>query len=583
MRKTKIVCTIGPASEDIATLKSLVDAGMNVARMNFSHGDHEEHRGRIESIREVSHEKGDTVAILLDTKGPEIRTGVLKEEAIELVEGETIVLTGEEIEGDKEKISLTYDGLADDIQPGNTVLVDDGLIELKCEQVEGRDVVCRILNGGELKSRKGVNLPGVKVQLPGITDKDARDIEFGIQQNVDFIAASFVRKAHDILEIREILENHDADIDIIAKIENQEGVDNLEEILQVSDGVMVARGDLGVEIPAEEVPLVQKRMIERCNVYGKPVITATQMLDSMQRNPRPTRAEASDVANAIFDGTDAIMLSGETAAGKYPLESVSTMHDIAVRTEEALSYKENLQNVVREQRVTVTNAISQAVANAALDLNATAVVTATESGHTGRMVSKYRPKAPIIAVTPHADVQRKLALIWGIYPILAREADTTDEMLDISVDKAVQTGIVQYGDLIVISAGVPVRETGTTNLMKVHIVGDVVGKGQGIGSDVVTGNVVVGTSAAELARKMEEGDVMVTNATDRDMMASFEKAKAAIVEEGGLTSHAAVVGLNLGIPVVVGVKEATSVLKDDMQVTVDPARGHIYSGSAKVL
>ncbi|GAB7388640.1 pyruvate kinase [Bacillaceae bacterium] len=583
MRKTKIVCTIGPASESVEMLKKLMEAGMNVARLNFSHGNYDEHKRRIERIRQAAQETGRTVAILLDTKGPEIRTGVLKEEPVELVQGETIVLTTEEIPGDASRVSVTYEGLPQDVRPGSTILVDDGLIELRVEKVEGTEIVCRIINGGLLKNRKGVNVPGVKIQLPGITEKDAKDIEFGIEHGVDFIAASFVRKASDILEIREILEKHGADISVIAKIENQEGVQNVDEILQVADGLMVARGDLGVEIPAEEVPLVQKRLIAKCNALGKPVITATQMLDSMQRNPRPTRAEASDVANAIFDGTDAIMLSGETAAGKYPVEAVQTMDRIALRTEQALAYREILNEASSGKQLTVTDAISQAVANAALDLDATAIVTPTESGHTARMIAKYRPKAPIVAVTPHEEVQRKLSLVWGVYPTTADYAESIDEMLDISVQKAIESGIVNYGDLVVVTAGVPVRESGTTNLMKVHIVGDIVAKGQGIGDGVVTGEVVVGKTAEELNVKMKEGAIMVTISTDRDMISAFEKAAAVIVEEGGLTSHAAVVGLNLNIPVVVGVKDATRLLRDGMLVTVHAARGYIYSGQTKVL
>ncbi len=583
LRKAKIVCTIGPASESVETLKKLIHAGMNVARLNFSHGSHEEHAARIANIRQAAEETGKQVAILLDTKGPEIRTGMLAVDAVELQEGGTIVLTTEEVPGTAERVSITYADLPRDVKKGDTILIDDGLIGLTVEAVEGHEIVCRIKNGGTLKSKKGVNVPGVKINLPGITEKDAQDIEFGIRQGVDFIAASFVRKASDILEIREILERHGVRIDIIAKIENQEGVDNVDEILAVSDGLMVARGDLGVEIPAEEVPLVQKKLIKKCNELGKPVITATQMLDSMQRNPRPTRAEASDVANAIFDGTDAIMLSGETAAGKYPVESVETMNRIALRTEQELNYREILYNQALQKQVTITDAISQAVANAALDLDAAAVITATESGHTARMVSKYRPKAPIVAVTPHADVVRRLALVNGVYPVLGPMANTTDEMLEMSVQQALEAGYVRHGDLVVITAGVPVREVGTTNLMKIHVIGDIVAKGQGIGRKVVTGRVAVARSAEEALEKMQEGTILVTIGTDSDMIGAFEKAGAVITEEGGLTSHAAIVGLNLNVPVIVGVARATELLKDGQIVTVDSERGHIYTGHARVL
>ncbi|UYZ12697.1 pyruvate kinase [Brevibacillus sp. WF146] len=583
LRKAKIVCTIGPASESVETLKKLIHAGMNVARLNFSHGSHEEHAARIANIRQAAEETGKQVAILLDTKGPEIRTGMLAVDAVELQEGGTIVLTTEDVPGTAERVSITYADLPRDVKKGDTILIDDGLIGLTVEAVEGHEIVCRIKNGGTLKSKKGVNVPGVKINLPGITEKDAQDIEFGIRQGVDFIAASFVRKASDILEIREILERHGVRIDIIAKIENQEGVDNVDEILAVSDGLMVARGDLGVEIPAEEVPLVQKKLIKKCNELGKPVITATQMLDSMQRNPRPTRAEASDVANAIFDGTDAIMLSGETAAGKYPVESVETMNRIALRAEQELNYREILYNQALQKQVTITDAISQAVANAALDLDAAAVITATESGHTARMVSKYRPKAPIVAVTPHADVVRRLALVNGVYPVLGPMANTTDEMLEMSVQQALEAGYVRHGDLVVITAGVPVREVGTTNLMKIHVIGDIVAKGQGIGRKVVTGRVAVARSAEEALEKMQEGTILVTIGTDSDMIGAFEKAGAVITEEGGLTSHAAIVGLNLNVPVIVGVARATELLKDGQIVTVDSERGHIYTGHARVL
>ena len=583
LRKAKIVCTIGPASESVEVLKKLIQAGMNVARLNFSHGTHEEHAMRIANIRRAAEEVGKPVAILLDTKGPEIRTGVLASDSVELEEGKRIVLTAEEVAGTAERVSITYAELCKDVKPGDTILIDDGLIGLTVEEVRGSDIVCQIRNGGTLKSRKGVNVPGVKINLPGITEKDAQDIVFGIRQGVDFIAASFVRKASDILEIRHILEQHDASIDIIAKIENQEGVDNVDEILDVSDGLMVARGDLGVEIPAEEVPLVQKKLIKKCNERAKPVITATQMLDSMQRNPRPTRAEASDVANAIFDGTDAIMLSGETAAGKYPVESVLTMDRIAVRAEQELNYREILYQNARLKQVTITDAISQAVANAALDLDAAAIITATESGHTARMVSKFRPRAPIVAVTPHPRVIRRLALVNGVYPLLGKIANTTDEMLEMSVQEALHNGYVRHGDLVVITAGVPVREVGTTNLMKIHVIGDIVAKGQGILRKVVTGRVVIARSAEEALTKMKPGSILVTISTDSDMIEAFEQAAAVITEEGGLTSHAAIVGLNLNVPVILGVPSATEILKEGMIVTVDSGRGHIYAGHARVL
>lgn len=468
MRKTKIVCTIGPSSESLENTKKLIMAGMNVARLNFSHGDFEEHGNRIKNIRQACEELNKTVAILLDTKGPEIRTGKLEVEPIELVQDEYITLTTEEILGDKNRLSITYKELPQDVQVGSTILIDDGLIGLTVVEIQGTEIRCRIVNGGTIKSKKGVNVPGVAISLPGITEKDANDIIFGIEQGIDFIAASFVRKASDVLEIRELLKKHNGEhIQIISKIENQQGVDNLDEILEVSDGLMVARGDLGVEIPAEEVPLVQKRMIEKCNLAGKPVITATQMLDSMQRNPRPTRAEASDVANAIFDGTDAIMLSGETAAGKYPVESVLTMSRIAEKAESELNYREMFLKQRIAQDTSVTEAISQSVAISALDLNAKAIISSTESGQTARMVSKYRPEAPIVAVTTQDRTLRRLALTWGVTPVKGEQASSTDEMFDYALQGGVKSGLVKEGDLVVITAGVPLGRSGSTNLLKV--------------------------------------------------------------------------------------------------------------------
>ncbi len=501
MRKTKIVCTIGPASEQVETLKELIHAGMNVARLNFSHGDYQEHGNRINNIRQAAEQTKKTVAILLDTKGPEIRTGILGIPEIELNQGESIILTTEQITGDGSRISVSYQGFAEDVHTGSRILIDDGLIGLEVEKVEGTEIYCKILNTGTLKSKKGVNVPGVKINLPGITAKDADDIRFGIEQGIDIIAASFVRKAQDVLEIREILEHYHSDILIISKVENHEGVDNIDEILQVSDGIMVARGDLGVEIPAEEVPLVQKMIIEKCNKVGKPVITATQMLDSMQRNPRPTRAEASDVANAIFDGTDAIMLSGETAAGKYPVESVTTMARIALKTEGALKYSEIFAKRSTLQQMNVTDAISQAVVNTTIDLNAKAILTPTESGQTANLVSKYRPFSPIIAITPNEKVMKKLSLTWGVFPVLGQRIENTDEMLQAAVDSALEVGYIHHGDLVIITAGVPVGKVGTTNLMKVHLVGDVAVKGQGIGNKIVTGKVVKGNRRKKLQPK----------------------------------------------------------------------------------
>lgn len=586
MRKTKIVCTIGPASESYETLKELIDAGMNVARLNFSHGTQDEHKMRIERIRKAAREKGKVVGILLDTKGPEIRTHKMRDGQIELVRGQDIDISMEEVTGTEEMFSVTYKELIKDVDRGSLVLLDDGLIEL---EVTGKDVEkglihTKVINAGPLKDNKGVNVPNVSVQLPGITDKDKEDILFGIEQDVDFIAASFVRRASDVMEIRELLEkNNGGQIHIVPKIENQEGVDNLDEILLLSDGLMVARGDLGVEIPAEEVPLVQKMMIKKCNQFGKPVITATQMLDSMQRNPRPTRAESSDVANAILDGSDAIMLSGETAAGLYPVESVKIMDKIAVSTEESMDFKSVVSSRTREKEGNLTEAIGQAAAYTALNLNVKAILAPTESGQTAAMISKYRPGVPIIAVTRSESVSSKLTLSWGIYPIVGKKALDIDGILQESVEESVKHQYVTHGDVVIITAGVPVGEAGTTNLMKLHVIGDLIARGQGIGKNVAFGKAKVIQSATDAAVQIEEGDIIVTGSTDRDMFASLEKCSGIITETGGLTSHAALVGLSLGVPVIVGVEHATTIIKNGSDITMDAATGVIYNGHAKVL
>ncbi|KAA9017036.1 pyruvate kinase [Niallia endozanthoxylica] len=586
MRKTKIVCTIGPASESVEMLTQLMEAGMNVARLNFSHGNYTEHGERIQNIREAAQITGKNIAILLDTKGPEIRTHNMVNESIELIAGSSSIVSMQEVEGTSEMFSVTYEGLIDDIEVGSKILLDDGLIGLEVEKIDksNNHIHVKVLNSGTLKNKKGVNVPGVSVKLPGITEKDTNDILFGIEQSVDFIAASFVRRASDVLEIRKLLEeNHATYIQIIPKIENQEGVDNIDEILEVSDGLMVARGDLGVEIPAEEVPLVQKNLIKKCNALGKPVITATQMLDSMQRNPRPTRAEASDVANAIFDGTDAIMLSGETAAGCYPVEAVQTMHNIASRAESVLDHKKLLSKHSKDSENTITDAIGQSVAHTSLNLDANAIITPTDSGYTARMIAKYRPKAPIAAVTANDYVLRRLALVWGVYPQMGKVIHSTDAMLEDAVDVSLNSGFVSHGDLVVITAGVPVGEAGTTNLMKIHIVGDVLAKGQGIGRKSAYGKAVIAKSAKEALVKVQDGSILVMKGTDKTMVPAIEKCAALITEIGGLTSHAAVVGLNLGIPVLVGVEGVVDLLKDNQDITVDAQRGVIYNGHASVL
>ncbi|MEB7657025.1 pyruvate kinase [Mammaliicoccus vitulinus] len=586
MRKTKIVCTIGPASESEEMLEKLMLAGMNVARLNFSHGSHEEHKGRIDTIRKVSAKLNKNIGILLDTKGPEIRTNNMKNGLIELTKGSEVTVKTTEIEGTPEAFSVTYEKLAEDVEVGSTILLDDGLIELTVKSVDVNtgDVVCHVENTGELKNKKGVNLPGVKVNLPGITDKDASDIRFGIDQNVDFIAASFVRRSSDVLDIRSILEEKENNtIKIIPKIENEEGIDNIDEILQVSDGLMVARGDMGVEILPEAVPMVQKQLIQKCNKLGKPVITATQMLDSMQRNPRCTRAEASDVANAIYDGSDAVMLSGETAAGLYPEEAVRTMQNIAVAAEEAQDYKKLLSDRSKMIDTNLVNAIGVSVAHTALNLNVESIVAATESGATAQTISKYRPQSHIIAVTPNETTARHMTLVWGVLPVVKKGKQTTDELLNNAVSTAVNTGLVDNGDLIIITAGVPTGESGTTNLMKIHLVGDELAKGQGIGHNSTVGKAVVVNSAEDLKGKDLSESIVVTQSTDAEMVPYLENAKGIVTEEGGLTSHAAVVGLNLGVATIVGVEEARQKIVDGTLITLDPKQHKIYEGYANVL
>ncbi|SHH69304.1 pyruvate kinase [Virgibacillus chiguensis] len=586
MRNTKIVCTIGPASESIEKLEKLMECGMNVARLNFSHGNYEEHAERIKNIRAAAEKTGKTVAVLLDTKGPEIRTHNFVNGQAELIQGKTVYVSMKEVEGTAERFSVTYPGLIDDVHEGSKILLDDGLIELEVREVNkaNQELKTVALNSGVIKNKKGVNVPNVSVNLPGITEKDANDILFGIEQDIDFIAASFVRRASDVLEIKELLENHNAThIQIIPKIENQEGVDNIDSILEVSDGLMVARGDLGVEIPAEDVPLVQKQLIRKCNTVGKPVITATQMLDSMQRNPRPTRAEASDVANAIFDGTDAIMLSGETAAGDYPVESVQTMSNIAIKAETAIDHSSILKDRSRNVDMTITDAISQSVTHTAMNLAVSAIITPTESGHTARMISKYRPHSPILAVTFSERINRRLSLVWGVHAVMCRRAKSTDEMLDIAVERGLRSGMVEHGNRVIITAGVPVGQSGTTNLLKVHVIGNVIASGQGIGRKSAFGKAVVVKSAEEAVSKVSEGDIVVTYGSDREMMPAIEKAAGIVTEEGGLTSHAAVVGLSLGIPVIVGVKNVFEDIKDGEIITIDGANGDIYQGHTKVL
>ena len=588
MKKTKIVSTLGPASNTVEIISELIEAGANVFRFNFSHGDHSEQLARMNLVRDAVKITGKSVGILLDTKGAEIRTTVQGTENGKIafaINDIVRISMDEELLGSKEKIAVTYPGLYDDAHVGGHILFDDGLIDMEIIEKDSanRELVTKVLNAGVLGSRKGVNAPGISISLPGITEKDAADIRFGLENDIDFIAASFVRKAQDVLEIREILEEMDMNhVQIISKIESQEGIDNIEEIIKVSDGIMVARGDLGVEIPAEIVPMVQKDIIKKCNSAVKAVITATQMLESMQQNPRPTRAEASDVANAIFDGTDATMLSGESANGAYPVESVATMARIDSEAEKSM-LKLGTYQINQFNKSDVTETIGLAVARAAKDLGVKCIVAATESGYTAKMISKYRPDANILAVTFDERTKRSLSLNWGVHPTVAEKPSTTDEMFDLASKKAVELGFASEGDLILITAGVPVGERGTTNVMKIQLIGSRLLEAQGVGGRAVVGNAVVATTAEEAIEKAHEGMILVVPTTDKDYMPAIEKAAALIVEDGGLTSHAAVVGIAKDLPVIVGAKDATTIIQHGEVVTADSRRGIVYRGETTAI
>ncbi len=583
MRRTKIVCTLGPATTAVDTLESLLMAGMDVARFNLSHGRWEEHLPRLRNLREAMARTGREIGWLLDTRGPEIRIGRLQGGQVMLQEGRRFVLTTQEVVGDEEKAHVQYPALPEDVRPGDRILLDDGKVVLEVEESSPTEVCCRVVVPGVLLERKKVSLPGVAIRLPVLSEEDVRDLQLAAKEGMDFVAVSFVRSPDDVLEVRRLLEQVGSSAQVIAKVESSAGVERLAEILKVSDGLMVARGDLGVEFPTEEVPLLQKEMIGHAGRVGKPVITATQMLESMVERPRPTRAEATDVANAIFDGTDAVMLSAETAVGKYPVEAVRVMARIAERTERALEWGELLQRRGLAEPTTVTGAISYATCTTARDLRAAAIITATRSGYTARMVARFRPQAPVVAVTPDRTVARQLCLVWGVRPLVAPSRASIDETIDEAIQCALQAGAIKQGDLVVITAGVPVGVPGTTNMLKVHTVGDILLKGTGIGTRSASGRVCVVRTVQDARRKFRPGDIMVVPASHRDLIPWIEKAGALIAEEGGMTSHAAVVALSLGLPAVVGAEGATGLLADGDVVTVDAERGLVYKGEARVL
>lgn len=580
MKKTKIVATIGPATESKEILKQLFIEGVNVCRLNFSHGTHEEHQVKIDRIKEVREEMDLPIAIMLDTKGPEIRLGLFKDSMeVRLESGDKYTLTSREIEGDQNISSISYADLPKDISIGSRILIDDGLVGLRVISKTDTEIYTEVENGGVISQRKGVNAPGVDLKLPLLNDKDKADILFGVKNDIDFIAASFVRTKEDVLEIRKVLEDAgNYDIKIISKIESEQGLQNLDEILAVSDGIMVARGDLGVEIPTERVPLAQKEMIRKCNLAGKSVITATQMLDSMMRNPRPTRAEANDVANAVLDGTSAVMLSGETASGKYPLNAVKVMREIVEVTEDSINYKELLEKQISEISTSVTNAIGKSTCTIAQDLEAKAIITATTSGSTTRAISKFRPKSLIIAATTSQRVRRQLALTWGAVSILVPALTTTDEVFKNSIDRVVEEHLVSEGDVVVITAGVPVGIAGSTNLIKVQTINKMLVGGTGIGKEIVTGRAMVVNSHDDLINNFKEGSILVVSNTDKEIISFVEKSKGIVAEAAGYTSHVAITAISLGIPTIFGAEGALSKIKTGDIITLDPTDGTVRKG-----
>lgn len=578
MRKTKIICTLGPATENEQVFKEMMLAGMDVARFNFSHGDHEEQGHRFDMLLKLRKELGLPIAALLDTKGPEIRLRTFENGRVELQEGQLFTLTTKEVVGNESIVSVSFKELADDVSEGMTILLDDGLVAMTVEKVTKTDVICKVKNPGEISDKKSVNIPGANLSMPFISPKDYDDIVYGIERGFDFIAASFTRTAEDILEIRRIFQEKGCQtINIIAKIENMQGVENIDEIIRVSDGIMVARGDMGVEIPLEEVPALQKMIIRKVYDAGKQVITATQMLESMMKNPRPTRAEATDVANAIYDGTSAIMLSGETAAGMYPLESIKTMVRIAEKTEEDINYQARFKQRDNTYKPDITNAISHATCTTAMDLGASAIITVSKSGKTARMISKYRPECPIIAFCMDDHICRQLNLSWGVTPMVLAEEKDTDNLFDHAVDTAQKAGLVEQGDLAVLTAGVPLGISGTTNLIKVHVVGHILIKGKGLSNKTVCAPLCVCKSKEDLKKNFKQGDIIVIKKTDNDMLPEIKTAAGLIVEEGGANSHASIVGLSLDIPVILGAEHAIEILKSGAVVRIEGEKGIVCS------
>ncbi|MBW4517582.1 MAG: pyruvate kinase [Timaviella obliquedivisa GSE-PSE-MK23-08B] len=577
LRRTKIVATIGPATSSLKVLRDLIEAGATTLRLNFSHGTHDDHQRSIRLIRQVSFELNQPVGILQDLQGPKIRLGKFENGSINLEKGDPFVLTSHLMPGTQGKSCVTYEPLADEVPAGAVILLDDGRVEMRVEKVDkaAKELHCEVVVGGVLSNNKGVNFPGVYLSVKALTDKDKEDLMFGLDQGVDWVALSFVRNPQDILEIKELIASAGKNVPVIAKIEKHEAIEQMEAILSLCDGVMVARGDLGVELPAEDVPILQKRLIATSNRLGIPVITATQMLDSMLSNPRPTRAEISDVANAILDGTDAVMLSNETAVGKFPVQAVETMARIACRMEQDPIYKRKTEDMGGRS---IPNAISSAVGQIAEQLGAAAIMTLTKSGATARNVSKFRPNKPILAITPHVDVARQLQLVWGVKPLLVLNLISTGQTFQSALNVAQETGLLAQGDLVVMTAGTLQGVSGSTDLIKVEVVTSVLGKGLGIGQGSVSGLARVAHTMAELGN-FNPGEILVVSKTSADHIEVIRKSAGIITEESSLTSHAAVIGLRLGVPVIVGVKNATEAIRDGTILTLDVQRGLVYSGT----
>ena len=574
MRKTKIVCTLGPSTDREGVLREMIQAGMNVARFNFSHGTHAEHKVRLDALKALREELDAPVAAMLDTKGPEVRLKDFVGGRVHLTAGQEFTLTTVQVEGDAHRCSITYGELPGDVKAGDTILLDDGLVRLTVLETSETEIRCRVENDGNMKNHKGVNVPGVRLNMPYMSQQDRDDLLFGAEQEFDYVAASFVRSAADVRELRHVLDQAGSRMRIIAKIENQEGVSNLPEILDAADGIMVARGDMGVEIDFAEIPLIQKNMIARCVACGKPVITATQMLDSMMENPRPTRAEITDVANAIYDGTSAIMLSGETAAGRYPVESVKTMDAIARRTESDINHvKRMAQMAGGRNRLSVAAATAHAACTTAQEIGADAILTVSQRGTTARLVSRFHPGTPIIACLLDQQVRRQMALYWGVEPIMMPYASSTDELVDFAVQAAAQAGVVHEGDLVVVTAGVPVGVAGTTNMIRIQQVGGALVNAVGIGEKKASGPLCICRSTDEVAEKFQPGDVLVVPYTTNKLLPYIRQAAAVITEEASVECHTATIGLALDKPVIVGAAGAVQRLTDGTMVTVDCARG----------